>query len=491
VSSAHIPSGEQNSVTSSGEWQHDSAASDFAGRIRLGWLSFAIAFALSLAAMVWQRVRSPEPGLMGWYVTIVWTIPLIVSVQGFMGAMAVRRRVPQRRSSLGSSPLIANLLVVVVPSIARRDTIPALRRVIESLCTWLPSSFSNLRVDIFIEEGAEGASEVVAMAAESQLVRVVTIPSHFIAPNGSLFKGRANHFAHLLRIAEGEARPDVWILHMDDDTGVSASTTESLAAFILGQGADGPDRRDLAQGILAYPREYSTNRLTWLADSVRPGCDVSVFALSTGGGTPRVGLHGELLLVRSSVESEIGWDFGPMTLVEDAHFALEFCERYPGRSAWIEGLSYGASPSSVRDFVKQRARWVWGLLHLATQRKAPLRVRALLVANVFIWACSPLGHPVLLLVAGAALGEPGTTPPTALVGAVWSFNFAFYIWLYWEGLKINARASSTPARKWWEPACLLFLSPLFAIWECMGICLGVFRFLTKTEAYFSVIVKPN
>jgi egghead protein (zeste-white 4 protein) len=362
--------------------------------------------------------------------------------------------------------------------------------VVETFCVCLPQKFPSVRVDVFIEEGAEAADQVVAIAAKSPLVRVVTIPSHFSTPNGSLFKARANHFAHLLRIAEGEARSDVWLLHMDDDTGVSATTTDSLAAFILHQGA-GPERRDLAQGILTYPRECSANRLIWLADSVRPGCDISVFALSTGSGTPRTGLHGELLLVRASVESQIGWDFGPMTLVEDAHFALLFCQRYPGRSAWIDGLSYGASPSNVRDFVKQRARWVWGLLHLATQPTAPLRVRALIVVNVFIWAYAPLAHPLLLLLVGAALADSATTPPTAAIGAVWSFNFAFYMWLYWEGLKINALVSATRRRLWWEPACLVVLSPLFAVWECMGICLGVFRFLTKTQAHFSVIAKPS
>ena len=51
---------------------------------------------------------------------------------------------------------------------------------------------------------------------------------------------------------------------------------------------------------------HMTRRLLWLADAVRPASDVSVFAISTGRGTPRAGLHGELLLVRASVEATIG-----------------------------------------------------------------------------------------------------------------------------------------------------------------------------------------
>jgi cellulose synthase/poly-beta-1,6-N-acetylglucosamine synthase-like glycosyltransferase len=319
----------------------------------------------------------------------------------------------------------------------------------------------------------------------------VSIPAHFRTPNGTLFKARANHFAHLLRVAEGEARPDVWLLHMDDDTAVGEDTADSLASFILQQEAAGECGLDLAQGILAYPRELAGNRLVWFADSVRPACDMSIFARSTGGGTPKAGLHGELLLVRASVEAEIGWDFGPMTLVEDAHFALLFSARFPGRSGWIAGMCYGASPSTVGDFVRQRARWVWGLLHLATQRPTPLKVRALLVANVVIWTYAPWAHPAFLLALGVILGNPSTTPPSAVFGLVWSFNFAFFLWLYWEGFKVNTHASATPRRLWWEPFCLVTLLPLFAAWECAGITLGLVRFLTKTRAHFSVIAKPH
>ena len=78
----------------------------------------------------------------------------------------------------------------------------------------------------------------------------------------------------------------------------------------------------------------------------------ATFSAWTGSGTPRAGVHGELLLVRASIEARIGWDFGPRSLVEDAQFALIFSARYPGRSAWFCGRCYGASPASLRDFFR-------------------------------------------------------------------------------------------------------------------------------------------
>ena len=58
-----------------------------------------------------------------------------------------------------------------------------------------------------------------------------------------------------------------------------------MARFIEEQCQAGADAKHLAQGILCYPREYSVNRLTWLADAVRPADDIARFAAMTGSGT--------------------------------------------------------------------------------------------------------------------------------------------------------------------------------------------------------------
>jgi hypothetical protein len=223
---------------------------------------------------------------------------------------------------------------------------------------------------------------------------------------------------------------------------------------------------------------------------VRPGCDISIFSATTGLGYPRAGLHGELLLVRASVEAKIGWDFGPTAIVEDAQFALEFCARYPGGSGWFAGRSYGASPASLRDFVRQRERWTWGLLMLVTNRGIPFRRRLFLLQAVAVWICTPVQHPALILGLGLIFGDASTHPAMAGVIPFWSLNVAFCVWLYWEGLKVNVRASMQQRRKWWEPISLVLLLPLFAMWEATGVALGVAKFCRGRDAAFTVITKP-
>jgi egghead protein (zeste-white 4 protein) len=216
-----------------------------------------------------------------------------------------------------------------------------------------------------------------------------------------------------------------------------------------------------------------------------------VFAATTGRGTPRAGLHGELLLVRASVEAEIGWDFGPRAMVEDAQFALEFTRRYPGRSDWFAGRSFGAAPATVLDFVKQRERWAWGLLELAANRGIPLRSRLLLIHNMIVWASGPLQHVGVVLLAGVLIENVDTLPATSALLPLWAVNIAYQVWCYWEGLKINVRASADTRIRWWEPVAVIAGMPLFSLLEATGVLRGAIRFIRRSETAFTVIAKPR
>jgi hypothetical protein len=444
---------------------------------------------IAFAAFGWlAHTGNPSTGVIGWYATIVWSIPIMTAVLGVTGGLVAAAS--ERRQEGRSAGIVPELLVVVVPTIGRADTVPALERVVGSFCEHLPGVFPALRIDVVIEEHCEAHERIAALANRNPGVRIIIIPKAYRTRNGTQFKARANHYAHQLRLVQGEATDDVWVLHMDDDTAVGEDTAHSLAAFINEQRAAGSRALHLAQGVLTYPREYASHRLTWLADAVRPGCDFSVFAASTGLGTPRTGLHGELLLVRASVEAAIGWDFGRRSIVEDAEFALRFCARYPGRSGWFAGRSYGASPTTVADFLRQRERWVWGLLELATKGAIPLRHRLLLIHNVIVWVCGPFQHPALILLVGAIIGDLDTSPVTAALVPLWALNVSYVVWLYWEGLKVNVLSSAAPRRVWWEPLALVVLLPLFSFWEVVGVVRGVVRFLCNAESKFTVIAKP-
>ena len=458
---------------------------------RPGWIALAWGTIASLLVVYLANRGDGHVGRISWYATVVWSLPMVITVQGLVGIVVARRhRHAGHVTSAPPWPDVQDTLVVVLPTVGRRDTLPGLSRVATSLANRLPAHFARVRVDLVVEERCETLAELAELCTNLPGMRLVVVPAHYQTARGTRFKARANQFALELRAQEGEAGADVWVLHMDDDTAVSPPAAAQLADFVRRQRRAGADGRHLAQGVLAYPREYSPTRLTWYADAVRPGCDMSFFAVTTGRGAPRGGLHGELLCVRSSVEAQIGWDFGPDSLVEDAQFALMFCDLYPGGSEWFPAWSEGASPRTLGDFVRQRERWVWGLLRLVADRSVPLLRRLTLLPNLAIWIAAPFGHPFLVLALALLLRDLDTGPALAAMGLLWSLNYGFYVWLYWEGFKVNCRASASIRHRWWEGALVILLMPLSCLLECVGILCGAVRFVTRRRVHFTVIGKP-
>jgi len=448
-------------------------------------------FLIMLLVVGW--FATPYSGPLGWPLTIVWTWPIISTLVGIRGIFRTRKilRASQARWHGNGPAICGDFLVVVVPTIGRHDTYPALERSVLSYIAYLPACFPNLRIDLVIEEGCEAGPRIFKLAARSPLVRIVTIPKSYRTPNSTRFKARANHYAHELRIRDREDSHNVWVLHMDDDTGVGPDTAVAMARFIEEQFEAGPAGKHMAQGILTYPRQYSVNRFTWLADSVRPADDVARFAAMTGSGTPRAGLHGELLLVRASVEAEIGWDFGPNSIVEDAQFALIFSERFKGRSAWFGGRCYGASPATVADFIRQRERWAWGIVGLVFNRSLRLRDRAFLGYSVVSWVVGPIQNVCVVLILGWLITDLNTTPVSLFVIPIWVLNMAYAIWMYWEGLRLDAGVSAGGRRKWWEAIAVILLIPVFGLLEGLGGIRGFLKFARRVENKFIVIAKPS
>jgi egghead protein (zeste-white 4 protein) len=476
--------------------------------IQLGRPHFR-AFVLSFLAFsiigTWAWLGRVKAEVMDFYLAFFWTLPVLTSAIGMYGAVVTARRMRGDRLPAQQPAPTSQQLLVVIPTVGRVDTVPALERVIRSTRRSLPAFFERFRIDVVIEERCAARARIEAIAKEDSHTNVIVVPSSFQTINRTLFKARANHYANLVRLADGEVRDDVWVLHMDDDTDLRSDTAAELARFLSAQQDAGDSALDLCQGVLCYPRELAENHLVWLADAVRPGCDISLFSATTGRGSPRAGLHGEMLMVRASIEAAIGWDFGPRTIVEDAQFALHFCARYPGRSGWIPARSYGASPATLRDFIRQRERWVWGLLELTIGRSQrysprqngethpvnPSRWHSLLMLNnTLVWACAPLGHPAVVLVLCLIAGDLQTAPMVLVLAPLWAFNAAYGLWLYWEGLKLNASSSRRSLRAWWEPVCLVALVPLFTLWEVAGIIRGICRFVRGGRPKFTVIAKP-
>lgn len=188
-----------------------------------------VVFLIMLA--IFARFSEPYGGPLGWPLTILWTWPIVNTFAGIKGVRETRNllRASHDRWAGDDRVICEDFLLVVLPTIGRHDTYPALERSVLSFIRHLPRCFPFMRVDILIEEGCEAEARIVLLGERSPLIRVIAIPRRYRTPNGTKFKARANHFSHELRIYEGEDRDDTWVLHMDDDTGVGPDTAVAMA----------------------------------------------------------------------------------------------------------------------------------------------------------------------------------------------------------------------------------------------------------------------
>ena len=265
-------------------------------------------------------------------------------------------------------------------------------------------------------------------------------PAEYTTPNGSRFKTRANQFAMEARRAAGENTDHCYVYHLDDDTHIGEDTAASLAEFIELDG----DHFYLAQGILTFPHELTTSRFCRLADSIRPADDLSRFAFFTGVmGTP---LGGCMANIWSCVRTSRTRSDGTSRTRSSRTLTSPSSSRCgtPRRSTTLNSYSYGASPASVRDLLRQRRRWIEGLLRLAFNRKLPLVPKLPLLYSIFTWSLAPLQFVGLALFISYATGIDNTSPVSPWFLPLWSISLAGVFWFYIEGLKVNLSASDRP-----------------------------------------------
>jgi beta-1,4-mannosyltransferase len=454
-------------------------------------------FALILftVALMYRTINEPRQGLFNLYLSLVWSLYLPIAVCGIVAALR------HQRVRLSWFPFRTRRRVIfLVPTVCREDTLPALTRVVDSILRHAPRNLDDFVAEVVVDELAPDAPDAAGRqralatlreryAGAGQRVRLTVVPLAYRTPNGTRHKARANQYALERRRRGGENTADTYVYHLDDDTHVGADTVASIAEFLC----HCHDHYYLAQGTLTFPFELSPSWLCRLADSVRPVDDLTRFRFFTGMlGTPLNGLHGEHLLVRADVEEGIGWDFGPAVLVEDAYFALHFADRHPGRSTTLDSFSYGASPETVQDLVRQRRRWFAGLFRLALDRSVPLRVRLPMIYAVLCWGLGPFQAALPIFLFSFASGIYSTSPVTGWITYVWCFNFTYFLWQYLEGFKINLSVSTVPRRGLVHVLGAVALVPgiwLISLVETTAALLGLWQAVSRREVSFQVIRK--
>jgi cellulose synthase/poly-beta-1,6-N-acetylglucosamine synthase-like glycosyltransferase len=208
-------------------------------------------------------------------------------------------------------------------------------------------NFSNYRISVVTDDPQD--EETLADCT----CEVVTVPSSY--HTDAIKKGRALQYSVEHRQRMGTNTNKFWIFHMDDESYVTPQTILALLKYIR-------EKKGIAsEGPIFYPLKFeSANRITAIAESIRPyACYDCVTQMTR---PPPLHMHGSNLLVRSDVEDEIGWKFGP-TLAEDQMFGFLVYQRYgPGSMGWHGGILLEQPPLDLKDHFLQRRRWVLGTM---------------------------------------------------------------------------------------------------------------------------------
>ncbi|OLC24834.1 MAG: hypothetical protein AUH37_03065 [Candidatus Nitrososphaera sp. 13_1_40CM_48_12] len=182
---------------------------------------------------------------------------------------------------------------------------------------------------------------------------VVAVDNDF--RTNAIKKGRALQYAVEHRRRVGINTSKQWIFHMDDESYVTPQTILALLKFIReGKGI-------ASEGPIFYRLKFeSANRLTAIAESVRPFACYDCVSQMTH--PPPLHMHGSNLLVRSDIEDDIEWNFGP-TLAEDQMFGFKVYEKYArGSMGWHGGILLEQPPLNLKDHFFQRRRWILGTI---------------------------------------------------------------------------------------------------------------------------------
>ena len=139
-------------------------------RWRPAYWPLVLSYLLVLVVTGW--FAEPSAGVLAWPLTVVWTWPLFGTLIGIVGIRRTRKRLRKSQARWSGHGLTRSddFLIVVVSTIGRDDTYPALERSVLSYIGYLPRCFPRLRIDIVIDEGCEATGRIARFAAGSELV---------------------------------------------------------------------------------------------------------------------------------------------------------------------------------------------------------------------------------------------------------------------------------------------------------------------------------
>ena len=391
-------------------------------------------------------------------------------------------RLASRRGLLTCAPSPVRLIFRLV---TRGDNVEVLRdsvRAIHRAFARYPRATGPYRIEIITEHPID-----LNMGIDPRM-RVYVVPRDYVTPHRSKYKARA------LTYLQSQVRPqdEDWLIYLDEESLVDEHLLAGLYRFVRQTVEDqaNPRKKRRPAGVIGQgPILYQGGN--WFfrgADALRSADDLGRFRLQYALGVPIFGIHGSYIVIRGTDDMRLPFDVGTAnSITEDAAWALRaWSQGY--RFAWVEGHLHEQPPQRVKDFVRQRSRWLTGIRIVIRDKQTPLRYRLCLGLFTALWQLAFLPF----LIATAALIVH--TSPFFWMRIPADFAWATFFLGYLQGIDVQATHArpllkQKPFEAFWK-RILSWPLVLCNIWYALLEVWGVLYSLKPNQGFF-VIQKPS
>ncbi len=320
---------------------------------------------------------------------------------------------------------------------------------------------------------------------------IYVVPPDYTTPNKSRFKARA------LTYLQKCVRPQLedWYIYLDEESLIDEKLLAGLYRFVQrsiereARVQRSKKKSHLAgligQGAILY---QGGNWFFRGADSLRTADDLGRFRFQYALGRPLFGIHGSYIVIRGMDDARLSFDVGfANSVTEDAAWALRaWAQGY--RFAWVDGYLHEQPPQRVKDFVRQRSRWLSGIRAVLMDRKIPFGYRLCLGIFTGLWQLAFL--PFLIAVVALFVHAS----PFYWMRLPADFAWATFILAYLHGIDIQAKHSHPFLKKkkielLWKRV-VSWLLVFCGIWYSLLEAAGVIYSLRPKQGFF-VIQKPS
>ncbi len=320
---------------------------------------------------------------------------------------------------------------------------------------------------------------------------IYVVPPDYTTPNKSRFKARA------LTYLQKCVRPQLedWYIYLDEESLIDEKLLAGLYRFVQRSiEREARVQRSkkkshvaglIGQGAILY---QGGNWFFRGADSLRTADDLGRFRFQYALGRPLFGIHGSYIVIRGMDDARLSFDVGfANSVTEDAAWALRaWAQGY--RFAWVDGYLHEQPPQRVKDFVRQRSRWLSGIRAVLMDRKIPFGYRLCLGIFTGLWQLAFL--PFLIAVVALFVHAS----PFYWMRLPADFAWATFILAYLHGIDIQAKHSHPFLKKkkielLWKRV-VSWLLVFCSIWYSLLEAAGVIYSLRPKQGFF-VIQKPS